>query len=70
MKLQEKIRKSTIHADHPCRILIVGGSGSEKTNTPLNLVNQHQMLITFICTLRILANPNIHFYPTSSNMLV
>ena len=26
--------------DHPYRILIIGGSGSEKTNTLLNLINK------------------------------
>ena len=26
--------------DHPCRILIIGGSGSGKTNTILNLINE------------------------------
>ena len=26
--------------DHPNRILIIGGSGSEKTNTLLNLINK------------------------------
>ena len=26
--------------DHPCRILITGGSGSGKTNTLLNLINE------------------------------
>ena len=25
--------------DHPCRILITGGSGSEKTNALLNVIN-------------------------------
>ena len=25
--------------DHPCRILIIGGSGSGKTNAILNLIN-------------------------------
>ena len=25
--------------DHPCRILIIGGSGSGKTNALLNLIN-------------------------------
>ena len=30
-----------IHS-HPCRILIVGGSGSGKTNTLLNLINNQQ----------------------------
>ena len=27
------------NADHPCRILIIGGSGSGKTNALLNLIN-------------------------------
>ena len=27
-------------SDHPCIILIVGGSGSGKTNALLNLINQ------------------------------
>ena len=26
-------------ADHPCRILIIGGSGSGNTNALLNLIN-------------------------------
>ena len=26
--------------DHPYRILIIGGSGSKKTNTSLNLINE------------------------------
>ena len=26
--------------DHPYRILIIGGSGSEKTNSLLNLINE------------------------------
>ena len=28
--------------DHPYRILILGGSGSGKTNTLLNLIDRHQ----------------------------
>ena len=28
-------------SDHPCRILIIGGSGSENTNVLLNLI-KHQ----------------------------
>ena len=27
-------------SDHPYRILIIGGSGSEKTNSSFNLINQ------------------------------
>ena len=40
-----KITKSTIKnghiPDHPYRILVIGGSGSGKTNTLLNLINEH-----------------------------
>ena len=36
--------------DHPYRILIVGGSGSEKTNALLNLIdNQPDIDKIFIC---------------------
>ena len=33
--------------DHPYRILIIGGSGSGKTNALLNLINK-EILINFI----------------------
>ena len=39
--------------DHPYRILIIGGSGSGKTNSLLNLINSNQVLIIFICMLKI-----------------
>ena len=29
-----------IYSDHPYRILIIGGSGSRKTNTLLNLIKE------------------------------
>ena len=35
--------------DHPYRILIIGGSGSDKTNVLLKLIND-EILITFIYT--------------------
>ena len=39
----ENKRKHNLHwsyiPDHPYRILIIGGSGSGKTNTLLNLIN-------------------------------
>ena len=36
--------------DHPYRILIVGGSGSEETNPLLNLINHEPDIdIFFIC---------------------
>ena len=44
MKLQTKTRKnnkkSPFIPDHPYRILIIGGSGSGKTNALLNLINE------------------------------
>ena len=34
--------------DHPYRILIIGGSGSGKTNVLLNLINNQPELIKYI----------------------
>ena len=34
--------------DHPYRILIIGGSGSGKTNALLNLINEQMILTKFI----------------------
>ena len=39
--------------DHPYRILIIGGSGSGKTNTLLNLINEKEILTKFICMQKI-----------------
>ena len=47
--------------DHPYRILIIRGSGSGKTNTLLNLKTTSQILIKYICTLKIFVNQNINF---------
>ena len=33
--------------DHPYKILIVGGSGSEKTNALINLINQEPNIAQF-----------------------
>ena len=41
--------KSPYIPDHPYRILIIGGSGSGKTNTLLNLINNKMILTKFIC---------------------
>ena len=36
--------------DHPCRILIIGRSGSRKTNSLFNLINQQQDIDkTYLC---------------------
>ena len=34
------MKNGLIIPDHPYRILIIGGSGSGKTNTLLNLINE------------------------------
>ena len=39
--------------DHPNRLLLVGGSGLEKTNALLNLINNQPELIKYICMQRI-----------------
>ena len=45
--------------DHPYRILIIQGSGSGKTNSLFNLINQQ--LIKFIYILKIQMKQNINF---------
>ena len=47
--------------DHPCRIIIVGDSGSVKSNALLNLINTNQIVIKFICTLKVHMNQNMNF---------
>ena len=44
--------------DHPYRILIIGGSGSGKTNVLLNLIKNNQTLIKYICTQEICMKQN------------
>ena len=39
--------------DHPCRIMIIGGSVSAKTNALLNLINEKMILKKFICIQKI-----------------
>ena len=46
--------------DHPYRILIIGGSGSGKTNVLLNFIETNQTLIKHICTQKIRMNANIN----------
>ena len=47
--------------DHPYKILIIGGSGSEKTNASLSLINNQSDLIKYNCTLKIHMKLNINF---------
>ena len=47
--------------DHPFRILIIGGSGSAKTNVLVNLIKiNDQILIKFIYTSKVHSNRSIN----------
>ena len=39
--------------DHPYSILILGGSGSGKTNALLNLISQRDNIDNFVCMQKI-----------------
>ena len=46
---------------HPYRMLIIGGSGSEKTNASLNLIKSHQDFDKiYLYVKKILMNQNIN----------
>ena len=47
--------------DNPYRILIIGGSGSGKTNALLNLINNRPDIDKIFCTLKIHMKLNINF---------
>ena len=47
--------------DHPYRILIIGGSGSGKTNALLNLINNQPDIDKTICALKIHMKLNNNF---------
>ena len=51
--------------DHTCRIIIIGGSGFEKTNALLyyQILINYQILIKYICTRKIHMKININFRP-------
>ena len=46
--------------DHPYRILIIGSSGSGKTNALLNLINNQQTLTKYIYIQKIHIKQNIN----------
>ena len=47
--------------DHPYRILIIGSSGSGKTNALLNLINNKPDIDKYICMQKIHMKLNINF---------
>ena len=44
--------------DHPYRILIIGGSGSGKTNSLLNLINEQDVIDKIYLYAKHLSGPN------------
>ena len=48
--------------DHPYRILIIGGSGSEKTNTLLNLINKQEDIDKIHLYAKNLSEPKYEFW--------
>ena len=46
--------------DRPYRILIIGGSGSGRTNVLLNLIENQPELIKYICMLKIFMKQNVN----------
>ena len=57
--MTEHIRNWPQVLDHPYKILIVGGSGSKKTNSLFNLIS-HQISTKFIYMLKIPVKENIN----------
>ena len=47
--------------DHPCRISITGGSGSAKTNSLFNLINQQPDIDKMFSMLKIHTKQNMNF---------
>ena len=47
--------------DHPYRILIIGGSGSAKPNTLLNLISQHDDIDKIYLYAKYLSEPKYEF---------
>ena len=47
--------------DHPYKILIIGGSGSEKTNTLLNLINEQNDIDKIYLYARDLSEPKYEY---------
>ena len=57
MKLQEKTNKNTIYTDLKFHILLVGGSGSGKTNPLLRLINRQSDIDKIYLYAKVLPEP-------------
>ena len=58
---KEHNEKSPFIPDHPYRILIIGGSGSGKTNTLLNLINEQNDIDKIYLYARDLSEPKYEY---------
>ena len=57
MKIRKNNEKWPYIPDHPYRILVIGGSGSGKTNTLLNLINEQNDIDKIYLYARDLSEP-------------
>ena len=58
---EEHNKKWRYIPDHPYRILIIGGSGSRKTNTLLNLINEQEDIDKIYLYTKDLSEPKYEF---------
>ena len=58
---EEQNEKQSYIPDHPYRTLIIGGSGSGKTNTLLNLVNQQEYIDKIYLYAKDLSEPKYEY---------
>ena len=60
MKIKLNTKNWPYIPDHPYRILIIGGSGSGKTNALLNLIDNQPDINKYICMQEILMKQSIN----------
>ena len=61
MKITKNNKKWSYIPDHPYRILIIGGSGSGKTNALLNLINEQDDIDKIYLHAKDLSEPKYEF---------
>ena len=61
MKITKNNEKWPFVLDHPYRIIIIGGSGSEKTNALINLINEQNDIDKIYLYARDLSEPKYEY---------